>query len=194
MQRMPINLERDVKDRLVRAESDFLQGKRAGVREEDVALLVNTVSEKLKLPVFAKTSKNQIRALRMNMALASPVFMGRGMANANMRVGESITSELSPLQAIHIIGVLVDQKFLDPHFQVSPQQWDQDSHGKEIERIRERQALLAANPKIQHRIGTRENPMRQELQDALIQSTSSMDVDDAVSLIDAAFKTLKIEP
>jgi hypothetical protein len=192
--RMPSNLESDVKDRLVRAEVDFLAGRKPGVREEDIVLLVNTVSEKLKLPDFAKTSTKQIRALRMNMALASPVFMGRGMANGNMRVGESINSELSPLQAVHVIGVMIDQKFLDPHFQVLPQQWDQESHGKEIERIRERQALLEANPHVQHRIGTRDNPKRQDIQDALTQSTSSMDVGDAMSLIDTAFKTLGIQP
>ena len=192
--RMPSDLESDIKDRLVRAEVNFLSGRKSGVREEDIVLLVNTVSEKLKLPDFAKTSQKQIRALRMNMALASPIFMGRGMANGNMRIGESINPELSPLEAVHIIGVMIDQKFLDPHFQVLPQQWDQEFHGKEIERIRERQALLEANPHVQHRIGTRDNPKRQELQDALTQSTNSMNVGDAMNLIDTAFKVLRIQP
>jgi hypothetical protein len=191
--RMPVDMENTVKERLVLAEAEFLQGKRPGVREEDVVLFVNQVSNKLKLTDFAKSSKKQVRALRMKTALASPVFMGRGMADGDMKIGDSISDELSPLQAVHLIGVLLDQKFLDPNFQLSPEDWDRDSHHKEIERIREQQAILKSQPRVEHRIATRENPKRQDLQNALTQSTSSMSLADAQGLIEAAFKTLKIE-
>src|SRR5437016_3036168 len=95
--RMPTDMENAVKERLVRAEAEFLQGKRPGVREQDVVLLVNQVSNKLRLPDFAKTSNKQVRALRMKTALASPLFMGRGMADGDMKIGDSISAELSPL-------------------------------------------------------------------------------------------------
>jgi len=191
--RMPADVESGVKDRLVRAEADFLQERKSGVREEDIVLLVNNVAEKFKLPEFAKTSKKQVRALRMNMVLASPVFMGRGMARGDMKPGESIGQELSPLQATHVLGVLIDQKFLDPNFQVPPEQWDRDGHRKEVERIQERQALLKSNPQVQHRFGTRDNPKRHDLEAAISQGANSISSGDALSLIETAFKTLKIE-
>src|SRR5205823_8380003 len=124
--RMPTDMENAVKARLVRAEVEFLQGKRLGVREQDLVVFVNQLSNKLRLPDFSRTSNKQVRALRMKIALASPLFMGRGMADGDMKIGDSISDELSPLQAVHLIGVLIDQKFLDPNFQVSPEEWDRD--------------------------------------------------------------------
>src|SRR5205085_3497716 len=112
--RMPPSIESAVKDRLTQAEIAHLRGTRPGVKEEDVAKVVNMVVDRLHLPEYARTSVKQVRVLRMSLALASPSFMGRGMTEQNVNVGESVSPELSPLQATHLAAVLVDQKFLDP--------------------------------------------------------------------------------
>lgn len=192
-ERMPAGLELIVKDRLVRAETGFLQGKTPGIREEDMALLVNRVVEKLKLPEFAKTSQKQIRAVRMKMAIDSPIFIASKMSNGTMQTGSSVKPELSPLQAVHILGVFVDQKFRDPNLQCPPEEWDRESHTRELERIKKRQEIAKTNPQARYYGMAQINPKRQELKDSLVRSTSTMTYMDVLELVDLAFQGLKIE-
>lgn len=114
--RMPATIEDNVKDRLVRSEMGILRGTRSGVREEDVVALFNTMADRFGLPDHVRTSKKQVRALRMSLALGSPMFMGRGLIDKKMNVGESVSPEMSVLQAAHLSAILLDQKFLTQIF------------------------------------------------------------------------------
>jgi hypothetical protein len=193
MGRMPAPVESAVKDRLARSEIGFLNGNRSGVREEDVVTLFDTIASRLNLPDYVRTSKKQVRALRMSMALASPVFMGRGLADPHMKVGDSIGSEMSVLQAAHLAAVLLDQKFLDPNQQIPPDQWDRESHDQEIQRLKEREEMLKAGTSTQHRVMVRSNPKRMELHQAISKSVSSLSVQDSLDLLETTLRILKVD-
>jgi len=191
--RMSASVEDIVKDRLVRSEISFLRGKRSGVHEEDVVALFNTMADRFTLPDYVRTSKKQVRALRMSLALASPAFMGRGMADGKMDVGEAVSSEMSVLQAAHLSAVLLDQKFLDPNFQVPPGQWDRESHDKEVQRVKERQELLKSSRAAEHHMIARSNPKRRELHEAISRSITSLSFADSQALLETALRVLKVD-
>ena len=87
----------------------------------------------------------------MSLMLESPQFMASRSVRPDMRTGESISSEMSVLQAAHITQVLLDQKFINPDFQVDPANWDQQFHRKMVERIKQAEAVpQAESAKLTH--------------------------------------------
>jgi len=191
--RLPFALEDEVKRRLVRSEVGFLQGTRPGVREEDIVELFNILSDRLKLPEFAKTSSKQVRALRMTLVLDSPFLMGGRVTDQNIKIGESINPEMSILQAVHLSAVLLNQKFLNPNFQVPPAQWDREFHDKEIERIKEAEAIRRSGQRVEHRLAARENTKRHQLHEALSETGKALSLSDVTDIVEIALKALKVD-
>lgn len=191
--RFPSAIEGDLKDRLVRSESNLLHHNRQGVREEDIVALFNCMADRLKLPDFSRTSVKQVRAMRMMLAVDTPIFMGRGMADSEIKVGESVNPEMSVLQAVYLSSVLINQKSLDPSFQTLPDQWDREFHGKEIQRIKERQALRDSGVATQHIIGSRANSRKQELHQAVDTGAKALSTSEAADFLEDALKILKVD-
>ena len=123
---LPTNTEAAVKDRLFRAEKDYLQKRGPGVQEQGVVDAVNMLADKISAPDYAKTSPLQVRFVRMNLALNTPAFMAKGITRPGAKIGDSINSEMSPTQAFHLMAVTIDQKFINTDFQKTPDEWDQD--------------------------------------------------------------------
>jgi hypothetical protein len=145
--RMPDFMESGVKDRVVQAELSYRRGVTAGVHEEAVVKAVNELASKFNVPDYAMTSVHQIRALRIGLSLHEPKFMGTGTARENAKVGESINLIMSPAQAVHLIGTLIDQKLLNEEYQVPPTEWDRDLHQKVLERFRTESLAAPAHAK-----------------------------------------------
>jgi hypothetical protein len=194
-QGLPANIEDTIKQRLTQAEIQYLKTGHPGVKEADVANLVNLLADRLHLPDYAKTNVNQVRVLRMSMALSSPVFMGRGMSSPGAQIGESVAPEMSPLQATHVLATMLDQKIINPDYQMTPSEWDQTSHQRMIEKLHQADALKksAQTTKTSHRLIARSNPRHTEMRQALSAGLSSLTVGDASVIADEAFKTLKLE-
>ncbi len=195
--RMPADMENFVKARLVRAEMAYLQGVGPAVQERDIVRLVNSVANKLGVPEYGKTSEHQVRVLRMGLALSSPTFMGRGMARGDIKVGQRVEPTMSPLQAAHLIGRLIDQKFSNPDYQLTPAEWEKDQYANSVERWRTLRELiqsgeLETSPR-KTEVILRQNPKRKEMADALSRGMSSMNWSDAWDAIDQAFATLNIK-
>lgn len=192
--RAPEAIENVVKDRLVRAETAYRNGLQQGVLERDIVELFNSVSDRLGLPSYAKTSLQQVRTLRMQLALSSPAFMASGLANPNMKVGESIPESMSPLQAIHLINSLLDQKVINPEYQVEPAEWDRSHLPAALAKIQKMQQLQGSAqagdkpPKLEVTVFHRSR----DLHNSLIYAGSSLSFSDAMDLLEQAFTTLKI--
>jgi hypothetical protein len=119
-----------VRQKFAAAEQGYWKGQHRAVREQDIVAAVNGVAAELNLPEYAKTSQAQIRHLRMGMRLRmNPRFMGLRLVKAP-QPGEKATllDEMSPLQAYHLVLSLIDQKFVEPFYQLSPEEWEQRSH------------------------------------------------------------------
>jgi len=193
--RMPAAVESIVKDRLTKAQIDHMRGARPGVREEDVANVVNMVAERLHLPEYAKTSAKQVRALRMLIAVESPVFMGRGMADAGGKLRDTINPEMSPLQATHLAAVLLDQKFMDPDYQFGPVEWEQNSQQRQTERLKWLETLRQARAQNPGKsfLFSRNNPKHDEMLRAFDNGVANLGMADAIDMMNSAFTSFGIE-
>lgn len=114
-----------LKPMLASGEYAYWQGSSQGIREQDLVETINFLASKLNLPDYAHTSKKQLRELRMRLMLLSPRFMARGAMGPNI---SAISEYMSPMQAFHLTQTLVDQKFWQPEYQVTPAEWDQQTH------------------------------------------------------------------
>jgi hypothetical protein len=193
--RMASVVEGMVKDRLVGDEILYRQGKAPGVQERDIVDTLNHLAERFGGPPYSKTSLSQVRVLRMWMALCQPNFMGAGVAKQNAAVGESISSAMSPLQAAHLIATLIDQKFINPDFQVSPEEWEKNSPPVE-EKIKQRTARARATTTGQSSanvsLDSYSPDKRRELEQTLYPSIWSLGTTDALILLEQAFEKLHI--
>jgi hypothetical protein len=193
---IPAPFDSGIKDALTHAELAHLQGSRPGVSEQDVANLVNMWADRLHLPQYAKTSAKQVRVLRMSLAVASPVFMGRNIADPGSNSAQ-INPELSPLQAIHLTSVLLDQKFLDPDYQVTPEEWERTFQQKQVEKIQRQAALAKAattsgQPGV-YLIAAHSNPKLDEMRQAFDNGITALSTADTSDLVNSSLRTLGID-
>ena len=119
---LPSAVSGAIKDKLVYAEMQYRQGHGKPVTEQQVADLHNMLVKHFGLPAYAMTDKAQVRYVRMSLLQNNPTFMGYGIKD-NMKVGDSITEELSPLQAVHLALEVAGEKLMSEDFQVAPGEW-----------------------------------------------------------------------
>jgi hypothetical protein len=195
--RMPALMESMAKDRLIQAEMLYRQGKKPGVQERDVADTLNGMADKLGCPPHSKTTLSQIRLLRMSLALAEPTFMGTGLTQQGIALGESVDPSMSPLQAAHIIQTVIDQKLINPLFQVSAQEWENVNRQKFMEDVQASQSVAArargTGATATASVRSHSPEKRRELEESLRASISALSETDGLKIIAEAFTKLGIE-
>jgi hypothetical protein len=134
----------------------------------------------------------------MSLSMAEPKFMGAGVARQGAALGESINPAMGPSQAVHLIETVIDQKFLDPDFQVTPQEWEDVNRQKFLDKMQARQervarARTAGSPTGTLSFGpTYSAAKRRQLEESLGRSISSLSLTDGLHLIDRALTKLGI--
>ncbi|HEV8370961.1 MAG TPA: hypothetical protein VGQ39_23630 [Pyrinomonadaceae bacterium] len=119
------------KDRLVRAEMDYLQKRESGIEEGRMADALNRIAKDLGAPKYAYVNSRQIRYLRSNLLGIVPSFIGQ---LTDLKAGEvAVNPEMSPLEVVAITQLLVTQKLSNPEFQVPPGEWTKNQHQKRVE-------------------------------------------------------------
>ena len=106
-----------VKDRLVRAEIGYRSGNDEGIPEINVVKVINGLAQGFNAPEYAKTSKFEVRQLRVRTLLLVPNLIADGQRPA--KVGDSISDRMSPMEATFITALLLRQKLSNPEFQVT---------------------------------------------------------------------------
>ncbi|MGO9642296.1 MAG: hypothetical protein ACLP1Y_13455 [Candidatus Acidiferrales bacterium] len=178
--RLPDPLEAMIRSRLVSAEISYLRKTGPGVREEDVVDLLNDFADRFGAPEYAKTSLAQVRFIRMKLAIGEPLFMGSGTAVTPSRVGGSVSPVMSPTQAAHLILTLVDQKFMNSEFQVSPEKWD-------VSKVRRAPTTPGTS------VTAESNPKIREMYDLFFNRPQVLSLADGTGLLQEAFAKLKID-
>jgi hypothetical protein len=140
------------------------------------------MAKKFGLPDYAMTSLAQVRYLRMQLAIQLPQFMGRGMSRPDAKIGDSINSSMSPLQAVHVVADLADQKLSNPDYQIPPEEWDP----KKSVWPRESKPGVAGAVLI-------DAPKTGEMIRVLSQGISALSPQDAAQLVDGSFGTLGLK-
>jgi hypothetical protein len=192
--RMPPIMEGVVKQRLIDAQTAYLDGKTTGVADGAVVEALNALATAFDTPEYARVSLLQVRFFRSGMASLMPVFM---QSAPDTRPDEP-NPPMSPLQAIFHISQLIDQKLINPDYQATPAEWDRDFYPRLLEERRARQELQRrikageVQPKIEARLvvgSLRSN----DLENLVFQRIRAMSVTDGLKLFNETFARLGIK-
>jgi hypothetical protein len=175
--------------RLSQAETAYRNGLGPGVSEKALLALMNQLADKLHLPGYARVTPTQLRVLRMQLVIRSPVFMGAGLARPNMTVGSAISDTMSPLQAMHILATMLDQKISNPDYQDPSIDLVHTFQQRQMENEKAR----ASGAKITYKGVCRENPRNTEMRKSIASGIQSLSLQDAYDLVDQAFTTVNLE-
>ncbi len=116
---IPASTLLEMKDRLLRAELKYRRDKK-GCREIHIVKAINELAEKFAAPDYAKTSPLQVRALRVNLMGSVPSLIAPETdkeKKLKKKVGDKINPNVSPLEAIFLTMLMVQQKMLNPVWQ-----------------------------------------------------------------------------
>lgn len=192
----PPEVTEPVKERLVRAEIDYRRGKAKGITHVDIAKTNNDVVEKLGLPEYMTLCPRQVRQLRLDTLTFTPFFMGKGMTRRNMEVGEKMNPAMSPLQAANVVMFAMQQKLLNPDFQVTPGEWMARQHELSVQRWQAGTSggqLATGQANSPPRLVARNNPKMKEILDTFQNRMATMSLDDTLQMAHGALDTLGIE-
>jgi hypothetical protein len=128
----------DVKDRLVRAEINYLSGKQDGIAQPNVVCTAKMIADKLQAPAYARTSEYEVKILRASMLSLLPNMIARdrpGNTGSAEQIGSPLKPMLSPVEAAFLTLTLLQQKQTNPDYQLT---YD--------ERVAQWASKYAANP------------------------------------------------
>jgi hypothetical protein len=134
---MPDVMAAVVKQRLIDAQMAYLGGKSVGVVDGAVVDAINALATAFDAPDYAWVSLLQVQFIRSGTAAFMPIFM-RSSPDAKL---DEPNPPMSPLQAIVIIGALIDQKLINPDYHAAPAEWDRDFYPRLVAAMRARQEL-----------------------------------------------------
>jgi hypothetical protein len=127
-----------LKERVLRAEMEYRKGKRKGVAEIEVVKVINGLAKKYGAPDYAKTDQREVRELRMSMLLTEGDFVARGRNDGKgkpkKKKGDTIGSEMSPLEAVYVTTDMLKQKLYNEDYQLTQEErrarWAEKHDGK----------------------------------------------------------------
>jgi hypothetical protein len=175
-----------LESRLTDAEIKFRNNQGHSVSEAQLADLMTWLSDRFKLPAYARTTIPQVRTLRMNLALTSPQFMGSTIGGSGIKKGGHIREEMSPLQAMHLFGLMIDQKILNPDYQ------DPSIDIVAAERKRKEEMRTKRTGQGGGYIGTQENTKNREMRNSIDSAAEAMSSQDAFDVMNHVFNTLHL--
>jgi hypothetical protein len=125
-QEAPPEITAGLKDRLVRAEVNYRSGRSKPISEFGVVRMTNMLMDKLGAPAYAKTNVFEVRRLEMNFLPYLSKFIGKkpaGTTQSPKALKSSINPTMSPLEAITLSGLLIQQKRFNPAYQLTQDEW-----------------------------------------------------------------------
>lgn len=182
-----------LEDKLTDAEINFRNNNGHAVSETQLIDLVNWMADRFHMPLYVKTTAAQVRTLRMKLAISSPFLMGSTLTGKEVKKGGHVRTDMSPLQAMHLLNVLVDQKMVNPDYQ------DPSIDIVTAERQREDE-LRKASPtngrvvsgKLAWVAGSI-NPRTNEVRNKISAEVSAMSMQDAYDIVNQALETLQLD-
>lgn len=197
---VPAFTKETTKDRLARAEISYRQKKQKGISEQDVVKTVNQLADDLGAPEYGKTSSGQVRALRVSMMSGMPNLISPG--KPKIKAGRASLSDMSPVEAVSLTLLMVDQKLHNEAYQVTPQefadnlrqkhreQWEAHRDGKS----NNGQGHTATGPRLITGTTSDSKSKRNEMSDAIARSSKTMKAEKLTGLADKTLDKLGIEP
>ena len=108
-----------MKFKLIKDEKDFRAGKTSGVTLEQVAAYYNNLAYQVGAPEYASTNAQQLLHLRMKVSVYEPQFLGKNFFHE-----KGLNTTMSPMQAAHLLTLMIEQKVINPVYQTTPSQFN----------------------------------------------------------------------
>ena len=133
---IPVEDRDAMKARVLSHELAYRSGNSEGVREENIVLTVNELADKFNAPDFARTSALQVRVLRASFLHRYPNFIAQETSSGGKileaNIGDSVSSMMSPLEAVYITALMLEQKILNENYQHAPEEWVEEVYNKAV--------------------------------------------------------------
>lgn len=111
---VPDVIARPYKERVIRSEINYRNGRRQGIAEANIVRLIDELAARFDAPDYARTSPDEVRMLRLTFAEIMPHFIPRqpfqGANAVEERAVFSVAPQMSPLEAVYITSHLLWQK------------------------------------------------------------------------------------
>ena len=184
---MPDVLSETLESKLADAETNFRNGQGHAVGEQQLVDVLNWMGEKFHLPSYTKTTTAQVRILRMKLAIEAPYLMGSTLAGKELEKGAHVRAELSPVQAMHLLSVMIDQKVLNPDYQ------DPSTDIVASERQRQEEIRRKGTGKGGAYLTVRTSTKNQEVRNSIDTAAGAMNAQDAFDVMNHVFNTLHLD-
>jgi hypothetical protein len=187
--RIPPIMREIIEQRLVDAEINYKLGRTQGIEEKSVVQIVNTLADKLRLSDSARTTLHQVEVLRFSMELSSPDFMPPPTSQDESAALSLSKTDLSPAQAAHILLVLIDQKILNPDYQLPPEEWEKTQYQTAMDRMLKYKELRdSGQMKTTVTASFRaSSPSSRDLRSQIYDAVSKMSLTEGLDLVNEAF-------
>ena len=132
---VPQEIKDSMKERIVRAEVNYRRGFGKPVSEFGVVRMTNMLMKKLGAPAYAQTNVFEVRRLEMNFLPFLSKFIGKkpvGTSHGPKALGSSFNPEMSPLEAVVIANLMIQQKRVNPAYQLTQDEWVAKHYGKNL--------------------------------------------------------------
>jgi len=132
---VPPEISDTIKERIVRAEVNYRRGYGKPVSEFGVVRMTNMLMKKLGAPAYAQTNVFEVRRLEMNFLPFLSKFIGKkpvGTSHGPKALGSSFNPEMSPLESVVIANLLIQQKRVNPAYQLTQDEWVAKHYGKKL--------------------------------------------------------------
>ena len=198
MYRMPDMMAAVVKQRIIDAQTAYLGGKATGVTDGAVVDAINMLVTTFQTPEYGMVSLLEVQFVRGRLASTMPMLFRP--VNPDLKIGEP-NVPMSPVQALFVMSVLIDQKIQNGGFQLSPTEWDRDVYPRAMEQERSRQELkrriesgeVQVQPRFELRGSLGISRARLDLLRILQQRILAMSVADGLKLFNETFARLGIQ-
>jgi hypothetical protein len=216
---IPVADREAMKERVLNAEMDYRNGRSEGIAEENIVQTVNELADKLNAPDFARTSALQVRVLRAGLLNDYPNFIAQdttsgeigvlpadgGEPSWGVAIGDSVSSTMSPLEAVYVTALMLEQKILNESYQYTPEEWVDEVYNKAVTQWQaDQQAEPPSGEPGEAQAQTRltasgDNAKRAQMVQACIASapallySESQNPSDSPNLYDATLDTLGIQ-
>lgn len=193
---IPTSIVEKIKERVVPHEVKYRQNKK-GIKEKEIVKMVNDLADKVGAPDYAKTSPLQVHSLRARLMTGYPNFISptnaEGKRGLHKKIGTAMNPDLSPLEAVFVAGVLLEQKMINEEFQHSPQEWEKKLKNKELKNWQSAEKRRGGGGRGKPQLAVSSNPKAREMREAIAHSPIRMNPADLISIVDDSLDTLGIE-
>src|SRR6185369_2356943 len=112
------------KERLVRSEISYRSGQKVGIPEKNIVRVFDELAQALNAPEYARTDEEGVRETRLAISPITPHLIVPQYLDAEERSSTglpyTVTSTMSPLEAVFVTRFLIMQKEINESSQITP--------------------------------------------------------------------------